>query len=79
MALDPVDEQLGPEKFDLIPDLGAGPKVQSLHEMARGPTAHDPDVLPCGGDKGKVLGGMALTLRDVSRNYIQVIAILETS
>lgn len=46
MALDPVDEQLGPEKFGLIPDLGAGPKVQSLHEMARGPTAHDPDVLP---------------------------------
>lgn len=46
MALDPVDEQLGPEKFGLIPDLGTGPKVKSLHEMARGPTAHDRDVLP---------------------------------
>lgn len=46
MALNLDDEQLGPEKFGLIPDLGAGPKVKSLHETARGPTAHDRDVLP---------------------------------
>ena len=57
MALDPVDEQLGPEKFGLIPDLGAGPKVQSLHEMTRGPLRMTVMFCLCGGDKGKVLGG----------------------